>query len=385
VLTVGLAVAWLVLALRRRRVLDARARIATAGLAALVVVALAFSARSPVVVFGHAWSWTPSRVLWEIVPAIRVPSRWIAMLMTALVPLAALGLQASYAALARRASARAGLAAVSLVAAACIASVLELAVHRSDPIFRTVPVPPQYQALKRVSPGILAEYPLEHSDIELLWQREHGRPLLGGAPDGTYAADVSRSLADPRTPGTAAALARLGVTAVIMPVESHAKLGDGFELLERFGNGSSLWRVNAAPAPAVASLPDPDFLKPRRSSDGFFGQPLTGKTGDVDFWAPQQSVVRLHFDARSTSRKQWTLQIAGADSETTVPISGRTPVSVAVELPAGYSRLHLRVDPDPDSGEFPLELSAPVATPSADPPRVRAWPISGADLGAPER
>jgi hypothetical protein len=303
--------------------------------------------------------------------------------MTALVPLAALGLHAAYAALARRTSARAGFAAVTLVAAACIASVLELAIHRNDPVFRAVPVPPQYEALERVPPGILAEYPLEHSDIELLWQREHGRPLLGSAGEGTYAAEVARSLAEPNGPGAAAALARLGVTAVIMPEQSRAKLGDGFELLARFGNGSSLWRVNAAPAPAVASLRDPDFLAPRENAGGLDVQPLTGKTGDIDFWAPARATVALSFDAVSTSAKRWALQIAGAGSETTVPIAGRTPVSVPVELPAGYSRLHLRVDPDPDPGEFPLELSAPVVTTRSGPPGVRAWPVGPAEFGAP--
>jgi O-antigen/teichoic acid export membrane protein len=385
--TIGFAVAWLVVSWRRRRSLDLRVRIATSGLTGLALAALAFSTPSPIGVFGHLWSWTPARLLWEVVPAVRVPSRWIALLMTALVPLAALGLQAAYAALARRAraSARARLAPTALVIAACLASALELAVHRSDPIFRTVPVPPQYEAVERTPAGILAEYPLERSDIDLLWQREHGRPLVSGAPDGTYADEVQRSLVDPRQPGTAAALALLGVTTAVGSTDAPANFASGFRLIRRFPNGSSVWDVSAAPAPAFASLPSPDFLEPGGRQDGFVRQPLTGKTGTIDLWAPVRRIVTLRFDARSTSEKQWSLRIGGIDSEATVPVAGHTPVSVIVDVPAGYSRLHLTVDPDPDRGEYPLELSAPRAEPASGQPQLQAESVTAAAVGAPAR
>ena len=35
----------------------------------------------------------PSKLLWDILPGFRVPSRWHPLLMTTLLPLAALGLQ----------------------------------------------------------------------------------------------------------------------------------------------------------------------------------------------------------------------------------------------------------------------------------------------------
>ena len=386
-ITIGLALIWLVVAWRGRDMLSRRVRIATAGLTGLGLAALAFSTPSPVGIFGHLWSWTPARLLWEVVPAIRVPSRWVALLMTALVPLAALGLQAGWTALAGRAqrSGRTPFAAVALVAAACLGSVLELAVHRDDPIFRTLPVPPQYEAVKLAPPGVLAEYPLERSDIDLLWQREHGRPLLSGAADGTYADEVRRDLVDLRAPGTAAQLALLGVTAVIAPETGPTTLGDGFALIRRFPNGASVWRVTAGSAPAQPSLPDPDFLEPGGDQNGFVGQPLTGKTGTLDLWAPVRRVVALRFDARSTSGKQWMLRIAGADSETTVPVAGRAPVAVVVDVPAGYSRLHLTVDPDPDAGEYPLELSGPRTAVSTASPQLRAEPVAAPAVAAPER
>jgi O-antigen/teichoic acid export membrane protein len=371
--TLLLAIGWLVVAWRRRRTLGRRVRTATAGLTGLAVAALAFSAPSPISVFGHRWDWTPARVLWEFVPAIRVPSRWIVLLMTALVPLAALGLQAGWTALSRRTHyrSRVPVAAVGLVTVALVASALELAIHRESGIFSTVPVPPQYEVVKQTPPGIVAEYPLERSDIDLLWQREHGRPLLSGAAGSTYPDEVRRSLVDPRQPGSAARLALLGVTSVILRDEPRTP-GSGYALVRRFTNGSSLWRVSASAAPALPSLPDPDFLGPGRHPDGFLGQPLTGKTGAIDIWAPEPAIVELRFDARSTSSKSWTLTLGDGRSEVSAPVAGMTPVSTRVLVPRGFSRLQLRVDPDPDAGEFPLELSAPWARPSAGPVQLRA-------------
>src|SRR5207245_1551812 len=71
-LTIGLAIAWLVLAWLRRSSLEPRLRLATVGLAAVAVAALLLGLPSPVTVFGHDL-WTPSRLLWEVVPPFRVP------------------------------------------------------------------------------------------------------------------------------------------------------------------------------------------------------------------------------------------------------------------------------------------------------------------------
>ena len=144
------------------------------------------------------FTWPPTRVLWELIPAFRVPSRWIVMIMTALVPLAALGLQAAATALGRRTGpSRAGVAQVALVGAAMAISFLELATDPADSLARTSPVPPEYAAVSRTAPGVLAEYPMRTSDIYNLWQREHERPLLNGAPEGSAADDLRRTVLDP--------------------------------------------------------------------------------------------------------------------------------------------------------------------------------------------
>ena len=93
--TIVFALAWIVVAWRSRRTLTPTLRVATAGLIGVAAAALLLSTPSPVSVFGHD-VWMPSRILWEAVPAVRVPSRWVALVMTALVPLAALGIQATW-------------------------------------------------------------------------------------------------------------------------------------------------------------------------------------------------------------------------------------------------------------------------------------------------
>ena len=106
-----------------------------------------------------------------------------------------------------------------------VLSFLELVTHGVGD-FRTVPVPPDYPALKQDTPqGIVAEYPLGYSDIYRLWQRVHGRPLVNGAPDGSLADQARFMILDPAQAGTAQTLALLGVTAVaIHPGDRRTRL-----------------------------------------------------------------------------------------------------------------------------------------------------------------
>jgi hypothetical protein len=128
----------------------------------------------------------PSKLLWNVLSAFRVPSRWDPLLMTALLPLAALGLQMVAGTLEQRRR----FAGVAVVAAALVVSFVELSTHRPAH-FRTVPVPAEYSAVKSGTPnGILAEYPPGYSDIYRLWQRVHGasRERRAGARSQTRCA-----------------------------------------------------------------------------------------------------------------------------------------------------------------------------------------------------
>src|SRR6266511_3826571 len=182
-LTIALAVVWLVVAWRRRTAL----RAPTAGLLTAVVVGLLFAAPSPVTIFGRD-VWMPSRLLWEVVPAFRVPARWTPLVMAALVPLAALGLQAAWGRFARTGT-RVPLIPVAIVAVAAVFSFFELAISPAKERFRTVPVPAAYAAVERTPRGVLAEYPLGSSDVYRFWQREQVRPIVNGLTSAEPAED----------------------------------------------------------------------------------------------------------------------------------------------------------------------------------------------------
>lgn len=336
--TFALAIGWLVVVVRRRNGMAA----ITAGLVCTFVVGFLFALPSPV-----AGIPMPSKLLWHVLPAFRVPSRWDALLMTALLPLAALGLQSV-----RRV---AGVAAVVVVMGL---SFFELATHRVAH-FRTVPVPPEYTALERDTPnGILAEYPLGYSDIYRLWQRVHGRPLVNGAPDGSLADQARFMVLDPAQPGTAPTLALLGVTAVAIhtggPADTPLQPRDpastpGYRLVGRFPDGSSVWAVVAPPAPALVTFPG-GFAAPRLEAGDVVGYPLVATSGValLELRAKAPGVVRLVFDATAPKGER-QFRIQDAQGEHPFTFNTSMHFDMTVEVPRGVSGLVLKVDPAPTS------------------------------------
>jgi hypothetical protein len=183
--------------------------------------------------------------------------------------------------------------------------------------------------------------------------------------------------------GTPATLSLLGVTAIVThpnaldlettdgPDRPAASWGAGYALVDRLADGTSVWRVTAAPAPALPSLPSESFYFPVVHEDGSLAYPLTGQTGRLELRSSRPQVVRLAFDAWPLPPTT-ELRIAGAEGRVAVPLAGKTPVSVVVRLPAGRSRLDLRVEPTPESGKFPLELSAIRTEPATEAPALVA-------------
>ena len=382
-LTIGFAVAWIVVVWRTRRSLAPRLRIATAGLTGVIVAALLLSTPSPISVLGHE-IWTPSRLLWEVVPAVRVPSRWIALVMTALIPLAALGIEAGWRAVrARRGSA----VAYGLVAAVMVVSVLELTIHASRPRFETQPAPRIYRALEKLPPGIVAEYPLVRSNDHIIWQTVYRRPLFGDADFGTEADAARRIVLNPRTPGTAEALALLGVTAIVTHPDAlryydtakdvpNADWGPGYELVARGSDGSAVWRVVATAAPALVTLPG-GFGEPVPVGDKLVGFPLISPSGvgEIQFTAKAPSTVRLRFDARPASEGQ-VLRLADDDTELPFELKGNTSISALVDIPRGQSYILVKIDPAATSAEDAVLLTKPRATRAFGTPVLVAEPIS---------
>ena len=379
-LTISLAVGWLVVAWRRRARTRRDERAATAGLLAVVVTGLLFGAPSPISLFGHEIV-MPARLLWEVVPAFRAPSRWTPLVMTALVPLAALGLHALSTAVARRVR-RPAAASAAVVAVAAIFSFLELTITPASPRFRTEPVPPEYAAVERTQAGLLAEYPLGSSDVYRFWQREHERPLLNGIVPTVPVEDVRLVLLDPSTTGTAPALALLGVTSIVIhmhaivdaEVAPRAPAGNvGYRLVARFPDGDSVWEVVAPRAPALVTLPG-GFAKPRRIGDASVGYPLVAPAGvaTLELRAKRPAAIDLVFDARPANGGRRELRVADAERESAFSLEGPTQIRLGVEVPRGVSQLLVKTDPPATSEADAVVVSSPRAEPASRTPVLRA-------------
>lgn len=377
-LTIALAVLWLVVAWRSRSAL----RTATAGLVAAVIVGLLFAAPSPVTIFGKS-IWMPSRLLWEVVPAFRVPSRWTPLIMAALIPLAALGLQAVWNRFARRPGAQAGVVPVAIVCAAGLFSYFELAISPAKSHFRTVPVPAAYAAVEKTPRGVLAEYPLGSSDVFRFWQREHGRPIVNGAPAATPADEARLVLLDPAATGTAAALRLLGVTAIVLHEHAVADVEvqprtptatDGYRLVTRLGDGDSVWTVTAPPAAAFVTMPG-GFGTPRLEANAL-AYPLSSQSGVgvIELRSRQAGVVTLTFDAKAPAGVTRTLRVADSQREQAFTVTGAKRFTVDVQIPRGLSQLLVKTDPPATSDADALLIAVPRAT------RQSGKPVLLADL-----
>jgi O-antigen/teichoic acid export membrane protein len=361
--TILLAAVWLVYCRRRWPEIDERRRLATAGLVAAFVAGLLFALPSPL--FGIPM---PARLLYAFVPAFRVLSRWDFLLITALAPLAALGLQLIWRALARRSVAVAS----GAVALAMVVSFLELSLHPAKPRFRSTPAPAEFVAVKKTAPGILAEYPLGYSDVFRLWQRVHGRRLVNGAPPGSAADTARLMLLDPAQPGTGEALSLLGVTAVGLNPGAHvdAEVQPGnlagdkrYKLVGRFTDGASVWDVVARPAPAFLTLAG-GFGLPRREQDGSVDAPFVGGggVGAISIAARSPGVVKLVFQASPPAGGQRVLRLDdGSGHQQQFSLAGPSTVSVLVQVPRGQSQLLVKTDPAPTSEADAIFVSLPHA------------------------
>ena len=387
-LTIALALVWLSVAWRRRKALSPRLKVATVGFTAVVGAALVLALPSPISLFGTD-VWAPSRILWELTPAFRVPTRWIPIAMTALIPLAALGLQAVVRYVTGRTSG--GVAPIAVVAAAMVMSFFELSDHAATPLLRTDP-PAEYEALRRVPAGAVAEYPLVQDIDRLFWQRSYERPILNSEAVGTAADEARRVLVDPGAPGTAEALAFLGISAIVthpdaldfagdLPDVSNRRWGPGYRLVARTAGGSSVWRVVAPAAPALVILPG-GFGGPTATGAGGVGYPLLSPSGvgTMEFVAKAPSVVKLSFVATPPAGQRRVLRIADETSEIPFDLDGPTRVSVLVEVPRGRSYVIVKTDPAATSEDDAIVLAAPRAVTTAVEPELRAVAIS-ADPG----
>jgi hypothetical protein len=384
ILTILLAVAWLALAWRRGATLELSKRLATPACAVVALVAFLFALPGPVAVFGHT-VWTPSRMLWQVLPAFRVPSRWSVVVVTALVPLAAMGLQEAAAAASRHGK-RWGVPALgsAVVVTAMVVSFLELGFDPTTSRLSTHDEPPEYTALSRTPPGIVAEYPLVPQFGYFLWQSVHHRRLLNTDAFGSPADDEQHALVNPSTPGTAEQLALLGVTAIVTHGDAlrwaaaayrpnPKNWGPGYRLVAGSPANSSTWQVVARPAPTLVAAVS-GFAPPEALEDGTPAFPLISSSGVAYFTmrAKRAGVVRLGFDADPPTGQRRVLRLADNSVERRYALNGRTQVSVVVEVPRGVSLVLVKTDPPPESRQDAIVVSRLQVQRSAQPPQLHA-------------
>jgi hypothetical protein len=155
---------------------------------------------------------------------------------------------------------------------------------------------------------------------------------------------------------------------------------EGYRLVGRFPDQSSVWAVVAPPAPALVTLPG-GFAAPRLVAGNVVGYPLVSPSGValLELRAKTAGVIRLVFDATAPSGiRQFRIQDAQGEHPFTV--SGSMHFDLNVEVPRGVSQLVLKTDPPPTSETDAVVLSQPRAEPPSGDAVLHAIP-SSADPG----
>jgi hypothetical protein len=360
-LTIVLAAGWLLWALVRRSRLRRETRFATVALVGTIATGLVFSLPSPL---PRTDIETPVHLIWQVAPQFRVPARFVALVMTGIVPLAALALDQLGRSASRRIQPRA-LARVAPVGLALVASILsfvELSIAPPVTLSDLGKTPPEYAPTRKAPPGLLAEYPLApagqaiNSDY-LFWQRVHGRRIVNGARAGTFADSVTQTLVDPTTPATAESLATLGVSVIVVRPSVYAfagggrpapnALGPGYRRLAKIATGSTVWQVTAEAAPAIAAFGANfhvvESLTPRSTMRWM------GDAGRIELYAPKAGTHIATFAMASYARPR-RVRIEGAGASRVVDVPGNfKTISLPISLPRGRSSLLLTTDPSAEA------------------------------------
>jgi hypothetical protein len=357
-LTMVLALLWIGFVVLRRRAVRSVDVVVTVAMCVLVAVALAFSLPSPLPGTDVP---TPSRLLWELVPQFRVPSRFVALVMTALVCLAALGLEVVRRQLAgRTVGAVRGVASVALCGVAMAISFVELTIDPEPATTEVDDVPAYVRAVESAPQGALAEYPLVRADQSLnsnylFWQRVHERELVNGAQLGTFADAVGQAMVNPAARLTAPALAALGVSEIVMrpsafvltgPVEPPEALGPGYRLLRRLDSGESVWQVVAEPAPAIAAFGE-GFSHAETPTPHETARWMIAADADVEISAGRAGTYLARFKLTSYARPR-LIRVAGSNTSRMFTVLNPQTLTVPVRVPSGRSFLRLSSRPGPE-------------------------------------
>jgi hypothetical protein len=354
-----------------RRRLDSRQMQAVAAAAFAGVVALLFSAPPKVAAFGELFPF-PSLITFELSGAWRAYSRFVMVVMLAVAVLGAIGLHR----LVRR---RPLIAQALILLVVAVVVVLDLRVRPVGT--NTLGIPPIYPQLKRMPPGLVAEYPIEpagHGDYSAeFYQYIHGKPIINGYAKNSLAEYRALGLDDLENRHTAGRLRTLGVRYVVVthvPIERDVqKPGRPGKGLRRImpGKYASLYAVDAAPEPLATIGPgfDPPervrAKKPARHGEAF--RWLSSDDGQIELRGSCSPCVgNLVVRARSMARPR-SVTLRGPSGHTfavrKVGVNLQT-----VSFPVRFDkRVLLRVTTSPKrepvAGPDPRRLSVSIVQP----------------------
>jgi hypothetical protein len=153
---------------------------------------------------------------------------------------------------------------------------------------------------------------------------------------------------------------------------------DGYRLIGRYPDGSSVWQVVAPAAPGFVTLPA-GFGAPRRAAGNVIGYPLVS-TGVLELRTKQPGVIRLVFDAIPPDGSPRQLVFTDATGDHPLTVRGPTHFALDVELLRGVSDVQVRSEPAATSETDAILVTQPRTERTSGKPVLQLGP-SSADPG----
>jgi hypothetical protein len=336
-----------------------------------VVLALAFIVAAAVItslppearILGVAIPF-PSHFIAQITSTWRVYSRFVMVVMLALVLLAAVGLDA----LTRG---RALWVKIGVMSLATIAIPLDLWTPQGGHVTK-ISTPGIYKTLARQPMGLVAEYPLApasyNTSSDIFFQSAYNKPIINGYSENSFQEQRALSLAVLADPSTAPRLATLGVRYVVVDAApptwgwpEAGTPGAGFRLLSHEPY-ADLYLVTARPKnPALAA-----------AGEGF-GQAQLTATGVVTWLEQSSGTIGLAGTCTSCNGiLSLTLASFAQPRHVTIfdsrghilgqgPVTGSTHVRLPLRFSGGHTTLRLTATPGPQrANETPNSPSVSV-------------------------
>ena len=361
-LVIALAIAGVVLAVRRWSTLSSRDRAAFAVAIPVTIAMGLMSAASPTRIWGYEFA-MPSSFVFDHLPYLRAYARFGAAVLAAVLVIAALGLSL----IIRR---RSTLWRYCWVAGAIVFTAVEMPVAfpigSGPPILINGKAPadvPTWQWLRDNDLGapVIETPAFSQEDTDryyLAGQTAHGHPLAnGGLNEKSPASDFTEEFGNPRSPAAANAYATAGIKLVGIEPWAYAirKIAPpnpdhppaGLAVAKVFSDGSAIWRVTAAPSVAVA-FPDRTTWDAARVVNGVRWRYMRDNAV-MRAYAPAAARVHVTFLAQGINAKLiYPMRISAPDGSVhEFMIRGREAIRFTTALPKGSSRFGLMVTRPP--------------------------------------